>query len=80
MTDSAQRATLVLEHVDNDPDENASNALLSGDSWSVVAYLIMDSGRRQRITMCRFATRKEAANAMADYWANLTKRAAVKSA
>ena len=74
MNDTAQRATLVLEHVDIDPDAEGEDALLSGDSWSVVAYLIMDSGRRERTTLCRHQTRDEAARAMERYWAGLTAR------
>ena len=59
MTDSAQRATLVLERNFEDND------------WSVVAYLIRDSGQRTRRTLTRRDSREEAAEALDTLWGKL---------
>jgi hypothetical protein len=56
VTDSAQRATLVMERNFEDGD------------WSVVAYLIRDSGQRTRRTVTRRETREEAADALDTLW------------
>ena len=57
-----QRATLVLEHLSDD------------DSWNLVAYLVRDSGERERVTLRRCASRGEAAEALKAQWDELTKR------
>ena len=57
-----QRATLVLEHISAD------------DSWNLVAYLVRDSGERERVTLRRCASRAEAADALKARWDELTKR------
>ena len=56
MSDAAQRATLVLER---DPEEG---------HWFLVAYLVHDSGHRERKTVTRHATRDEAAAALEATW------------
>ena len=56
MPEAAQRATLVLER---DPEE--------GD-WYVVAYLVRDSGRRDRKTITRRDSREEASEALLETW------------
>ncbi len=56
MSDAAQRATLVLER---DPEEGL---------WFLVAYLVHDSGRRERRTLTQHATRDEAAAALETTW------------
>jgi hypothetical protein len=52
MTAPAQRATLVLEHASarDDAEEQEEEG---AEPWSVVAYLIFDSGLRKRATLCR---------------------------
>lgn len=72
MDTSPQRATLVLEHIsarDDVEDEDEAGA----GKWCVVAYLVYDSGRRDRSTLCRRRTRTEAAEALRDMWGSLTK-------
>lgn len=63
MSDSAQRATLVLERNFED------------DEWSVVAYLIRDSGQRSRHTLTRRDSRDEATEALEALWNKLLKKA-----
>jgi hypothetical protein len=66
---SPQRATLVLEHssaVDHPEDETGEG------KWCVVAYLVHDSGRRDRATLRRCQTRTEAAEALREMWQRLT--------
>ena len=69
MDTSPQRATLVLEHISatDDAEEEAG-----GGKWCVVAYLIHDSGRRDRATLSRCGTREEAAEALRKMWQALT--------
>ena len=59
MSDSAQRATMVLERNFEDGD------------WSVVAYLIRDSGQRTRHTLTRRSGREAAAKALEELWEKL---------
>ena len=69
MNAPAQRATLVLEHVsvtDNVADEK------SDKPWSLVAYLIYDSGQRDRATLFQCETREEAAECLKKMWGTLT--------
>ena len=63
MSDSAQRATMVLERNFEDGD------------WSVVAYLIRDSGQRTRHTLTRRKTRESASEALEELWAKLLDKA-----
>ncbi len=63
-----QRATLVLEHI-SATDEVAVDD--EGGTWSVVAYLIHDSGARERATLCRCRTRAEASQALQRLWTGL---------
>ncbi|MEM7169886.1 MAG: hypothetical protein AAF530_06925 [Pseudomonadota bacterium] len=56
MSDDAQRATLVLER---DPHEG---------TWFVVAYLIHDSGKRERATVAMCDSREEASEKLANVW------------
>ncbi len=72
MKDSAQRATLVLEHIAIAADDTAMPEGDS-DSWNVVAYLIMDSGQRRRATLSNHGSREEAAAALESQFQNLTK-------
>lgn len=69
MTSPAQRATLVLENLSavDDPDQDGVE-----EPWSVVAYLIFDSGQRKRATLCRRRTREEAAKALEDMWRTIS--------
>ncbi len=69
MTTSAQRATLVLEHVSATEDEEQ----VGDDEWCVVAYLVYDSGRRDRATLSRCGTREEAAETLSKMWQSLTR-------
>ena len=68
MVDSAQRATLVLEHIGAVQEEVPEEEELPERPWSVVAYLISDGGQRQRSTLCRCQTREEAASALEEVW------------
>ena len=70
MDTSPQRATLVLEHIsatDDAEDEPGEG------KWCVVAYLVYDSGRRDRATLSRCQTRAEAAEALRKMWQSLTR-------
>ena len=62
MTDSAQRATLVLER-----------SIDEGD-WLVVSYLIRDSGQRERKTLTRHDSRDAAAQALEALWEKMPRR------
>ena len=59
MTNAAQRATLVLE---KDAEESR---------WYVVAYLVRDTGQRERKTICCHDTRDAASNALEAFWQDL---------
>jgi hypothetical protein len=65
MNSPPQRANLVLEHVSaiSDYDEVGYE-----DSWYVVAYLVLDSGKRKRVTLHRCETRSEASAALSTLW------------
>jgi len=41
--------------------------------WCVVAYMVYDSGRRDRSTLSRCQTRAEAAEALKKHWSSVTK-------
>jgi len=56
VSDSAQRAAMVLERNFEDGD------------WSVVAYMIRDSGQRTRRTLTRRNSREAAAAALEELW------------
>ncbi len=62
VTDSAQRATLVLEHSIEDSE------------WFIVAYLVRDSGQRQRKTITSRGTREEAAETLESFWSRMLER------
>ncbi len=66
----AQRATLVLEHISATDDVATDD---QGGTWCVVAYLIHDSGARERATLARCRTRNEACQALQRLWTNLTR-------
>ena len=72
----AQRATLVLEHI-SATDEVAVDD--KGGTWSVVAYLIHDSGARERATLCRCRTRAEASQALQEVWSALKSQKTAES-
>ena len=56
-----QRIAIVLEH---DLDSET-------DPWSVVSYLIYDTGRRQRATLKALPNRQAAAEAMKALWSQM---------
>jgi hypothetical protein len=60
-----QRFTVVLEHISasSDHDEQSYD-----DYWYVVAYLILDSGKRKRVTLHQSKTRADASEALNDIW------------
>ena len=65
MNSLAQRATIVLEHASaiSDHDEESYE-----ESWCVVAYLILDSGKRKRVTLHRCKSRPEATEGLDRIW------------
>lgn len=70
MDDSlSQRANLVIEHTSalDDLDEG-----IADDSWFVTAYLVHDSGKRERVTLRRCDNREEASAALSAIWRDLT--------
>lgn len=69
METHAQRANIVLEHVSaiGDHDEESYE-----DSWFVVAYLVSDSGRRERVTLYQCKSRSDAAAALRATWDQVT--------
>ena len=71
-----QRATLVLEHISATDDVAGED---KGGTWSVVAYLIHDSGARERATLCRCRTRAEASQALQGLWSGLKSQKAAKT-
>jgi hypothetical protein len=68
-----QRATLVLEHDSASMDCHDENHD-DGNAWSVVAYLVMDTGERSRITLYRCKTRSDASTALGKTWSTFTER------
>jgi hypothetical protein len=78
MSSLAQRAAIVLEHASaiSDHDEESYE-----DSWCVVAYLVLDSGKRTRVTLHRCKSRSEASVALKTIWDQvITERAQIASA
>ena len=69
MDSLSQRATLVIEHTSalGDFDEG-----IADDSWFVTAYLVHDSGKRERVTLRRCDSREEASAALTALWRDLT--------
>ena len=69
MDSASQRATVVIEHGSaiSDFDEGVAD-----DSWFVAAYLVHDSGMRERVTLRRCDTRAEASAALGAIWRDLT--------
>ncbi len=72
MAESAQRATIVLEHFSASEDEAEVGQPIA-DSWNVVAYLTLDSGRRLRSTLKRCDNRDEATIKLDEIWRSLVK-------
>lgn len=66
-----QRITVVLEHISatGDHDEESFE-----DCWYVVAYLVLDSGKRKRVTLHQSKTRAEASKALTTIWDDVTRR------
>lgn len=62
MPNSAQRAALVMERSIEEED------------WLVVAYLVRDSGQRERKTLTRRPSREEAAQALESLWAKMLEK------
>jgi len=65
-----QRVTIVIEHASatmdlDDEDDGDENP------WSVVAYLVLDSGERKRATLFRCKTRAGASAAISQIWSDL---------
>ena len=69
MDATSQRATVVIEHVSAISDFDDSGV---DDSWFVAAYLVHDRGKRERVTLRRCDTRKEASAALEAIWRDLT--------
>ena len=72
MAESAQRATIVLEHFSASEDEAEVEQPVE-DSWNVVAYLTLDSGRRLRATLKRCNSRNDATVKLDEIWRSLGK-------
>jgi hypothetical protein len=68
-----QRMTVVLEHISatSDHDEESYE-----DYWYVVAYLILDSGKRKRVTLHQSKTRADASKALNAIWDEVTRASA----
>ncbi len=71
MDSAPQRANIVLEHVSamsefDDPGDE--------DSWLVVAYLVLDSGMRRRVTLRQCDSRAEASVALDTIWCEVIAR------
>ncbi len=66
---ASQRATVVIEHVSAISDFDDGGA---DDSWFVAAYLVHDSGKRERVTLRRCDSRAEASAALGAIWRDLT--------
>jgi hypothetical protein len=73
MESAPQRATIVLEHASATLDFDDEDQI-DGKPWSVVAYLISDSGERERITLHRCRTRAEAGEALSRIWSDFKER------
>jgi len=73
MDASPQRMTVVLEHISatGDHDEESYE-----DYWYVVAYLVLDSGKRKRVTLQQSKTRGEASKALNAIWDEVTRASA----
>lgn len=69
MNAPAQRATFVLEHMSATEDAETEK---SDRPWSVVAYLVYDSGQRRRCTIAYCGTREEASAALENLWDTMT--------
>ena len=68
MNAPAQRVTVVLERLSSvsDYDEEGYE-----DSWLVVAYLDLERGKRQRVTLHRCGSKAEAAAALEGFWGKM---------
>ncbi len=71
MDSAPQRANIVLEHVSamSDFDDGGDE-----DSWLVVAYLVLDSGMRRRVTLRQCDSRAEASAALDTIWSEVIAR------
>jgi len=67
MQTAPHRISLVLEHA-----SATERSYDDEDSWFVVAYEILDSGKRQRATLRRCQTREQAADALGSLWQEIT--------
>ncbi len=69
MDSPPQRATVVIEHVSaiGEFDDGGVD-----DSWFVAAYLVHDSGKRERVTLRQCDTRADASAALGAIWRDLT--------
>jgi hypothetical protein len=73
MESAPQRATIVLEHVSASTDCDGED-YDDSKAWSVVAYLITDSGARLRVTLYSCKTRSDASTALRKIWSSFTER------
>lgn len=71
-----QRMTVVLEHISatGDHDEESYE-----DYWYVVAYLVLDSGKRKRFTLHQSKTRADASEALNAIWDEMTRGSAKRA-
>ena len=69
MHSPAQCVKVVIEHVSgiSDYDEEGYE-----DSWFVVAYLDIEGEKRERVTLHRFGSISEAAEALEAIWGRVT--------
>lgn len=76
MNSPPQRANIVLEHVSatSDHDEESYE-----DAWFVVAYLVLDNGRRKRVTLHQCQSRSAASAALFNIWDQVTAETAKRA-
>jgi hypothetical protein len=69
MQTAPHRISLVLEHI-SATDRLSDDA--DEDSWFVVAYEILDSGKRKRATLRQCHTREHATDVLGALWQEIT--------
>lgn len=73
MNSPSQRAVFVIEHVSAISDHQ-DEIDTDSDTWFVVAYLVLDSGRRERVTLHSCGSRADASAALDKIWEQVTSR------
>ena len=73
MDSPSQRAVIVIEHVSAISDHQ-DEMDTDSDSWFVVAYLVLDSGKRERVTLHSCRSRDDASAALNKIWDQVTSR------